>query len=277
MLTALLLYFGRLHLTGLTQYFGLQYSVLDLSSQDYLVRSADGLVLPAVIAACVVLLALWGNQILTRALGSGARQKALLVVIPVAATLGSSLIALALLDAFGVDIFGSFGEGRGLSLALGAPLLVYSVRLIRFYLPAYHRGRQRGAVSGSVLLAEWVAVLVLVSVGLFWAIGTYAVGVGTGRAEQLQAMLPTMPDTVVFSDKDLDLDQPGVRAQPCTRPDHAYGFRYDGLRFVLQSSNQYLLLPAGWTPDAGAAILLPRRDGIRLEFNWSSEWRPNAC
>ena len=35
---------------------------------------------------------------------------------------------------------------------------------------------------------------------------------------------------------------------------------------MLQSGNQYLILPEGWTPGNGVAILMPRNDSLRLEF-----------
>ncbi|SDH05297.1 hypothetical protein [Pseudonocardia oroxyli] len=270
-LTALLLYFGRLHAQGLADYFGLQYSVLDLTTQDFVVRSADGLILPAALTACAVLLALWAHWVLTRALPPPARQRALRVVIPVAAVLGCGLVTLALVDAFTPgELFDPVGELRGLCLAIGAPLLVYAVRLART--------AGTGRSSGGTALAEWTAAFALVSVGLFWAAGTYAVGVGTGRARQIADLLGSMPDVTVFSEKDLNLDgQPGVSVQRCPAPERAYGYRYSGLRLVLQSGSQYLLLPVGWSVERGAAILLPRQGGVRLEFGWRSDWRPTGC
>ena len=59
LLTALLLYFGRMHATGLFRYLGVQYSVLDLTAQDYLVRSADGMIPPLVVVAGTTVIALW--------------------------------------------------------------------------------------------------------------------------------------------------------------------------------------------------------------------------
>ena len=46
LLTGLLFYFGRLHITGFFRYFRVNFTVLDLTVNDYLIRSADGLFRP---------------------------------------------------------------------------------------------------------------------------------------------------------------------------------------------------------------------------------------
>ena len=43
MLTGLLFYFGRLHITGFFRHLRVNFTVLDLTPNDYLIRSADGL------------------------------------------------------------------------------------------------------------------------------------------------------------------------------------------------------------------------------------------
>ena len=126
-------------------------------------------------------------------------------------------------------------------------------------------------------MAEWGAVFILVSVGLFWAAGSYASLVGAGRAQQIEVLLPSFPDVVVFSEKRLSLHAPGVREITCQEPDVAYRFRYDGLKLVQQSGNQYLFLPAGWTHTNGAAILIPRSNALRLEFSPPGQVRSATC
>ena len=115
------------------------------------------------------------------------------------------------------------------------------------------------------------AAFLLVSVGLYWAVGSYAFGVGTGRALQLQDALPTQPAAVLYSERSQSLVVPGVTEVRCANPDAAYRFRYDGLRLVRQSGNQYLLLPATWTRATGTAVLIPRGEGVRLEFRTASD------
>jgi hypothetical protein len=67
LLTGLLFYFGRLHVTGMFRYLDVNFTVLDLTFQDYLIRSADGLFVPLAVAAFVALVLLWAHG-LTHAL-----------------------------------------------------------------------------------------------------------------------------------------------------------------------------------------------------------------
>jgi hypothetical protein len=115
-------------------------------------------------------------------------------------------------------------------------------------------------------VVEWAGIFLLVGLSLFWAANDYSTAVGTSRARQFVAELPSYPSTVVYSERSLNLQAPGVREVRCKDPEAAYRFRYDGLKLVLQSGNQYLFLPTAWTPADGVAILMPRSDSLRLEF-----------
>jgi hypothetical protein len=90
--------------------------------------------------------------------------------------------------------------------------------------------------------------------------------VGRSRARHFVATVGTYPSAVIYSSKSLGLVAPGVRETRCQDPDAAYRFRYDGLKLVLHSGDQYLFLPRDWSPSKGVAILMPRNDSLRLEL-----------
>jgi len=126
--------------------------------------------------------------------------------------------------------------------------------------------------------AEWAIVLALVGVSLFWAANDYAAAVGRTRAGEVAAELPGYPSAAVYSEHSLSITAPGVREVRCHDPEAAYRFRYDGLKLMLQSGDQYVLLTEHWTPQDGVAVVLPRGDSIRLEFSPASAApRPDAC
>jgi hypothetical protein len=56
----------------------------------------------------------------------------------------------------------------------------------------------------------------------------------------------------------------------CQDPEASYRFRYDGPKLILESGDQYVFLPAKWSPADGVAVVLPRNDAVRLEFFPSS-------
>jgi hypothetical protein len=260
LLTALLFQFGRLHSAGYFRHFGVNFSVLDLTTTDFLIVGADGLFVPLAGASVLALVLVWLHRFVLSRLSAGSRNRALRSLAPMAAVLGALLLALALLDLLTpVRLFWGDSEAAGLSMAAGVLLLVYALRLVRITRNAPHR-------SASSELAEWGAAFLLVSVGLYWAVGNYAFGVGTGRAQQLEAALPSQPAAVLYSERSQSLDVAGVTEVRCADPEAAYRFRYDGLRLVRQAGNQYLLVAATWTRDTGTAVLIPRGSGVRLEF-----------
>jgi hypothetical protein len=277
LLTALMYYFGRLETAAFLRYLGTQDTVLDLTVQDYLNYSVDGLIPPLIAVAGAALLALWAHQLLG-ALPARTRRIVLRVLMPAAAIVGSILVSLAMADVVLGTVFpASFPEGRGLSLSVGVLLLTYAVRLLRLLIVERRPEQVPRRAPGAVAVAEWGAVFILVSVGLFWAVGSYAAGVGIGRAQQFEASLRSFPDVVVYSDKRLSLQEPGVREVTCQHPDAAYRFRYEGLKLVQQAGNQYLFLPSEWTHANGAAILLPRSASLRLEFSPPGQVRNATC
>jgi hypothetical protein len=71
---------------------------------------------------------------------------------------------------------------------------------------------------------------------------------------------------VLYSERSLSISAPGVRETRCGDAKAAYGFRYDGLVLILQSGNQYVLLPYRWNRADGVALVIPRNDSVRLEF-----------
>jgi hypothetical protein len=270
LLTALLFQFGRLYSAGYFRFYGVNFTVLDLTLNDYLVSGADGLWVPLAAACVLTLLLVWLHRMLLSRLPAEGRTRALRVLIPAAGVAGAVLMGLALLDLVtDVRLFWGDSEAGGLSLAVGTLLVVYAVRLVRLTprSDAARRddpaARRRAQTAG---LVEWGATFLLVSAGLYWAAGQYAFGVGTSRAMQLQAALPYQPAAVLYSEKSLSMDVTGVTELHCQDPDAAYRYRYDGLRLVRQAGNQYLLVAATWTRATGTAVLIPRGGGVRLEF-----------
>jgi hypothetical protein len=263
LLTALLYYFGWSHAYWFCDYFGVNSTVLGFTSTDYLMRSVDALFVPMTVAACAALLAVWGHTVLRARLAAGFRPRALRFLVPGAMVLGGVLLFGGFLSVFTTTVLSKHLVAAPLSLGLGVLLLVYVIHLRQLIAdrhPAPDSGR------GWVAVAEWAVVFVLVGLSLFWAATDYSAAVGRSRASDFVASLPGYPNVVIYSERSLSLHAPGIRQVRCTDADTAYRFRYDGLKLVLESGDQYLFLPADWTPARGVAILLPRTDALRLEF-----------
>lgn len=257
-LTALLFDFGSRHATYFCQWFGVHYSVLGLSAPDYLIRSADGMLVPLIVVAAAGLVVLWGYRFLRSALAPRTWRTLVRRAVPVLAWTGFGLVVLGLTGLTTPALLHAVAGLPGLCVALGVILFPVADRL--------HQTLGGKHVAGVVPVIQWTFTFVLASIGLFWAVNDYSAAIGEMRGYQYEMELATMPETVVFSTKDIGIRGPGVTVTTCTAPESAYRFRYDGLVMVLQSAGQSFLLPKGWNQRDGVALVLPRSGDVRLEF-----------
>ncbi len=266
LLTALLFYFGWARANAQASYLGLDVTLFDFSTQDYLLQSISSVVVPFGEVLLVALLLLWAHRIVS---GRLARQPghpawpwvsgALAVVGTVAFVVGVALYnddtpsdAVLLLTP--------------LSFVVGVGLVSYAVLVDRRRrgLPSGPDGD--GSASRALPPLSVIIVSMLVGVGLVWGVANYADIKGRQLGEFVADQLAFRPGVVVYSEKRLQIDEPGVTETRFGDPDSAYGFRYDGLKLLLRSKSRFFLVPASWTVDGGTTIVLPETDSIRLEF-----------
>ncbi|MFK4069512.1 hypothetical protein [Streptomyces sp. NPDC029674] len=301
MITALLYYFGWHHAYWFFDYYGVNSTVLGFGTTDYLMRSLDALYVPLTVTAGAALLVLWGHELLRGRLTAGAELRVVRRALPFMAGIGALLTLGGFWSVLSRAFFlRDFLVAAPLSLSFGVLLLAYTLHLWRA-LP--DRAPDEGTPTpededtdedtnedpdsgtggtpdppepppsppstprpAAAALAEWGVVLVLVGLGLFWAANDYAAAVGETRAREFAAGLPGYPYAVVYSADSLSLTAPGVRETRCRDSKAAYRFRYDGLKLMLQSGGQYVLVPERWSRADGVAVLLPRSSSVRLEF-----------
>lgn len=262
LLTALLFYFGWSHAYWFFAYFGVNSTILGLTTQDYLLRSIDGLFVPLTVVTSIGLLARWAHIIFKTRLGPKSRAVVLRVLVPASAISGLILLAIGLWGMFARTVFEFHFEVSPLSLASGVLLLSYASHLHRSTMSTDTDSVEPAWIE----IVEWAGVFILVGLGLFWAAQGYSAAVGTSRAQTLASQLDGEPNAIVYSAHSLSLRAPGVKEIVCANPDAAYRFRYDGLKLILQSGAQYFFLPKAWSPSDGPAIVIPRSDSLRLEF-----------
>jgi hypothetical protein len=144
-----------------------------------------------------------------------------------------------------------------ISLGLGASMFTYGTHLawraraVKGIPAPDNREEQRLAAVSTTLGA--IAVIL----SLFWGTADFADALGRGRADALAHQLNKRPSVAIYAQQrrnNLDVD--GVRETRLDGTDSAYRFRYDGLRLLMRSGDNYFLLPEGWTPQGGTAIIL---------------------
>ncbi|MFI7344307.1 hypothetical protein ACIBUY_40970 [Streptomyces sp. NPDC050085] len=300
--TALLYYFGWHHAYWFFEYYGVNSTLLGLGTVDYLMRSLDALFVPMMVIAASALLAFWGHDVLRTRLAAGYRPQVLRRAVPVLAGVGFLLGLAGFWSVLGHTFLTPYVVLDPLSLASGVILMSYALNLRRALAATVAPDPPRPPPAPPAdpdtsdaapeppapapttpapaplrrewaAVAEWGALFVVLGLSLFWAANDYAASVGHGRAVHYGAHLASQPAAVLYSERDLSLDEPGVRELRCDGASSAYRYRYDGLVLILQSANQYVLVPRSWTPATGVAVVLPRSDSVRLEFVPVPAWR----
>jgi hypothetical protein len=263
LLTAVLIFFGRQHARNFFDYFGIDLTLLGLTTQDYLLRSIDALFVPLAVALSVTLVLQWLHARLVAQFFGGPDAGARIRQTATAtAAVGLLLFAAGMVRV----VFGfpsSYSLAFPLSLGSGTVLLLYAARL-------YRRSHPSSAVRqslGTVALFEATGVFFLVGLSLFWAAGNYSAAVGRSRASQFAATFTTeLPRAVLYSEERLHLRGAGVREVRCASDDAGTSFRYDGLRLMLRSGGQYVFLPDAWSPADGVALVIPEGEAVRLHL-----------
>ncbi|KAA1424570.1 hypothetical protein FE697_001170 [Mumia zhuanghuii] len=251
-LTGLLFFFGWSRATALFGYFGLNPTVLGLSTTDYLLGAQDGLFVPVAVVALVGLAGSWCALVVP---GPFRWLLARTWLPPVAIVVGLLLLANGLLGLFGRAVL----DG----VAVAPLCLIGGVLVLAFVV----RGRvpRRTTAQRRARAVELVVLFVIVALGLFWATADYSAAVGRERARQIVEGLGTAPSVVLFSAQSLGIPADEVDLTVCTSVDPAYRVRYAGLVLLLQAGDQYVLLPQSWTHETGSAFLVPRSDAVRLD------------
>ncbi|MFC9358826.1 hypothetical protein ACFTZB_19925 [Rhodococcus sp. NPDC057014] len=264
LLTALLFFFGWSHAYSFYNYFGVDSSTLGLTRQDYVMRSQDSLFVPLVVVGLLWLPALWGHTALRARLAPRPPSQQT-KVIALMMLIGLVLAALGLSQLRFESFLASYVALAPMLLICGVVFFFYSVSLGRSLREEGHSPR-----SSQFAVAEWVGVFILVGLGLFWAVNDYSAAVGSKRAEEQYETIAELPSVAIFADHSLSLNIPDIIETRCGNDDAHFRYSYLGFKLVEQVGNQYLLLPATWTPIRGYALLLPRSDSIRLEFSPAS-------
>jgi hypothetical protein len=259
--TALAFWFGWTMTATRTAYFGLDQSILEYSTVDYLLRSADALIVPAIFillitVVCVGIHAVTAS-IIRRGIGIGYVQIIAVFVL----LLGTFVTALGVWTMFEDLPFATPFLFEPFALGGGVAVSAYAFWVLRRTALGEHR---------PVRVPMWeklgyVSVVLLVVVALFWACSSYAGALGTGRSRAFAEDLGSRPSVTVYSVHSLAIGG-SVQEERIVLVDSKYGFKYTGLRFVTLSSGKYFLLPADWSRNGGAAIVLDENAEYRVEF-----------
>jgi len=261
----MLFYFGYVSSRAQYDYFGIDVDTVSLSTQDYVMRSPQPLLVPLLVLALLgaALLALH-TQVRRRASHPkfrGAVRRAIAV--------GLVLLGVGLLLLFVYPVLSGWAYYplvTPLVLALGGALTAYGLGTIRFLDAPAERG-QSGPASPrlGVIVLIWSAVASC----LFWATATIAQWSGLGLAQQQARQLDELPSVIVDTKERLFLPSE-MRVSESRLPaeeGQTFRYRYWGLRLLVFGDNLMFLVPNTWD-SRDNTLVLPLDDSTRVQFQF---------
>jgi hypothetical protein len=265
LITGLLYYFGWAREQSTLTYFGLDTSLVDYSTADYVLRSVNVAFTPIVRVALAALVLLGLHRfIVLRALqmpaGSPMRRvgRWIVTVVRMIATAITALVTIK------VAFPGWFSWPSGLTLPL---MVMASVALLGYVIHVRSTHPEEFVTTPQPY--PRVQALVLLALGLLgalWAVSLYAQQVGTSRATDIVAGLPQQPAVIVYSAERIAIFGTGVEVAEIAQPGSRYRYQYSGVRLLTRSADKYLLLPVGWQRGRDAVFMLRDDDSIRVDI-----------
>lgn len=258
-LSALLVYVGWVRNEAYYDYFGISQGVLELSVQDYALRSADvtfGAITRVVAVALVFVV--FDRAVSFRLARSGEPVAHWIVVglalVGVVSLVGGFLVLRGDVQWFFAPFVGAAIVGAGVILT------------VRFGAIALDLEESRRSLGG---YAEIVLYMTL-TLALFWATTLYAQDIGTRAAQGVDTRLSMLPRATIYSKEYLDLPvAPGGETR--VEREGTTLFRYTGL-FLMTHSNDRWFLVADKHDDGyrSTVVILQDSGSIRVEIAESS-------
>lgn len=257
-LTAWLYYIGWVKTNRQASYFGIDPSLLDYSTTDYVLRSVTSLLGP-VGALLIGMLTIGAAR---RAINRVERDQPAFshfqTVGRLAAATGSILVIVGGLYLNRIGAVGFSSALAAVSLLAGGLLLLLGRHLSALV-------RREGDSGAGVDAIEILVIGMVLAVGLFAAGFFYAVQVGEIAARALEDQLADAPEVHLLSAKDLELGGT-TSCEPLRASDNAYRCRYRGLRLLVATNERLFLVPEQWGQAANSYVhVVPLTDEVRLD------------
>lgn len=271
-ISALLFYFGYVSSRAQYAYFGIDVDTIGLSTQDYVMRSPQPLLVPllvlVMIAVALVALHLWVTAWLGRARPERARivtHRALYIGLVILAA-GITLIILypVLAD------WPYYNLVTPIIVAVGAGVVAYSWRLVS-RLPPQPDALPSPAGSPALRRMGLVLLCVLVAATLFWSTATIAQWSGRGLARQDARHLDDLPRVILDTKERLYITDPFIKetALPASEG-QTFRYRYRNLRLLIQGKDRMFFVPDAWSA-SDSTLVVPLDDSVRVRFQFQND------
>lgn len=260
LITALLYFFGRVRTSALYNYFGLNASSLGLSTSDYVIGSLNATLPPVIVCALAILAVLAATQHLDQA-GDFIQQRPRIKRMTVIVT-AVIIVACLVIVVNGIFPLPTAAYSRGYPLPVAVLGIAAAVGMGRRLLSASARSDHTTDRWWSMTIAAFALA------GVLWITDLFAAADGHREGRDIANTLrsPTSSDFVLFSVERLAISGPGIQSDEITTEGSRYRFQYSGLRLLVQTPREYIILPAYWQKGRDRVIVIPVDDSTRFDM-----------
>jgi hypothetical protein len=270
LIAALLFYFGYVYTQARFAPFGMDPSLLGLSTQDYLLRGIRPFIPPLLLTLTFALPLIWIHRWMDhlevanhlRYIG---RLSAVMIVTGIVATVLAVIGVSQMMDNLCLVSFCPFAAPfiTPVAVILGPATLSYALRL-RSVVTEHTQQPSKSSRRSAMILTVTSLIVVF---GLFEFFGDWAYSFGTRDAKSEESNVSCQDfGVIVYSTLQLQLKVEGVTETFIGGEPPAYRFRYTGLVFFIRAGGKFFLIPEQWIASRQVAIVLPDNDAIRLEY-----------
>jgi hypothetical protein len=270
LITTLLFYFGYVSSRAQYDYFGVDVDTIGLTTQDYVMRSPQPLLVP------LLVLTLLGGGFLAAHVAARRQAAANPSFRAVAKRMvvgGLILLGVGVALLFSYPAIGDWWYYPLLTpliLAVGAASTAYGLSTIRWM---DRRSRHNSPDSGITGLAVVVSLWIAVAASLFWATATVAQWSGRGLAKEQAQNLSELPSVIVDSKERLFLPAGvGVEERDLTGKGdgETFRYRYGNLRLLIHGKDRMFLVPTAWHPN-NTTLVMPLNGDVRVQFQFRND------
>lgn len=302
-ISTLLFYFGYVSSRSQYEYFGLDVDTIGLTTQGFIMRSPQALLVPLLVLAVLGTCAVVAHAIIRRSLLSAVAQPAPGPAIRARSWIGRATAGGFLVLAAGMALLFLFPLLRDwapfnlitpLVISLGGSITAYGLAALRFVAslePASDTQQDSTVPStapptvpssvpptpmaprSSVLLRPAASAFILVAVAssIFWATATVAQWSGVGLAQHQALHLDELPSVILDTKERLFLTSPGLNEVTLpTSKGQTFHYRYRHLRLLIQGDDRMFLVPDRWSA-SDSTLLVRLGDNVRMQFQFINQ------
>jgi len=264
--STLLFYFGYVSSRAQYDYFGVDVDTVGLTTQDYVMRSPQPLLVPMLVLTLLSAALVAGHTAVRRRMSDSARYRQW---FRRAVEVGLALVAIGVVLLFVYPLMSDWDYYplvTPLIFAVGGSLTGYGLTMLRRLTPEPAEPGSELQNSRVVIVLIWVAVVA----GIFWATATVAQWSGRGLGQEQARHLTDLPSVILETKERLFLPSDTVVEEQVlgeTSEQQEFRYRYWNLRLLIQGDDSMFLVPDTWS--AGNTTLMVPLDGdVRVQFQF---------